>query len=184
VSTAGNRYEVGPDRGTLLLRTSRAGLAARAGHDLEIEVTRWSGEITVADDPANSAVDVTARTDSLRVRTGTGGVKPLSERDKREIVHTAARLLDAGHSPEARFVSTTVTGDGGGGEIEGTLTLRGRERALRLTVTRLGDGRFRATGRVVQSEFGIEPYSAFLGALKLADPVDVHAEIDLSEPST
>ena len=63
--------------------------------------------------------------------------------------------------------------------MEGTLTLLGVDRPARLEVADLGGGRYRVTGRVVQSDYGIRPYSAFLGALKLADPVEVEAEIEL-----
>lgn len=170
-------HRVGPERDRLLLRTSRQGLAAQAGHDLTIEVTRWSGEVVVADDPAASMVVVSAEVAALRVVEGTGGLKPLSERDKREIAKTARELLDADRLPEARFVSASVTA---AGLIRGDLTIRGETRTCELTVTDLGGGRYRATGTVLQSRYGIRPYTAFFGALKLADPVAVEAEVDLS----
>src|SRR5215472_4182246 len=85
------RHKVGADRDRLVLRTSRDGLAATAGHDLTIEVTRWSGELTVAGDSAPTALDVRIDLTSLAVLSGTGGVKPLTDRDKREIVSTARK---------------------------------------------------------------------------------------------
>lgn len=171
---------VGPEHGKLILRTTREGIAAQVGHDLTIEVTRWSGEIVVADDPEQSSVDVTAEVGSLRVLEATGGVKPVSERDKREILQNTRRVLDADHHPHARFVSNKITADGKGGTIDGTLTLLGKDQPLRLAVTSTGDGRYRATGMVIQSDYGIKPYTAFFGALKVADPVTVEAEVDLS----
>jgi hypothetical protein len=36
----------------------------------------------------------------------------------------------------------------------------------------------------VQSDYGIKPYTAFLGALRVRDAVDVDVELDLSEPET
>jgi polyisoprenoid-binding protein YceI len=172
---------IGPDHGRLLLRTGRQGLAAQAGHDLTIEVTRWSGELVLADDPTESTMTVTAETGSLRVLEGTGGVKPLSDRDKREIASTARRLLDADRQPEIMFSSSKVTTDDqGGGAVQGTLTLLGKDRPFTLQVGHPSEKTYRATGTVVQSEYGIKPYSALLGALKLADPVRVEAEIELS----
>jgi polyisoprenoid-binding protein YceI len=174
-------HRIGPERGRLILRTSRQGLAAQAGHDLTIEVVRWSGEVVLADDPAASTMAVTVDTGSLRVLEGTGGIKPLSERDKREIAQTARRLLDSDRQPEARFASTKITAEGRErGAVDGTLTLLGKEAPVRLEVTHLGNNRYRATATVVQSAFGIKPYTAFFGALKLADPVRVEAEVDLS----
>jgi polyisoprenoid-binding protein YceI len=181
------RYDVGPRHGRLLLRTTRQGLAATAGHDLTIEVTRWRGEIVIAeDDPAAGSVNVTAETGSLRVVEGTGGVVPLTERDKREIARNAYKVLDAAKTPEATFTSTRITATTTDGTVEGTLSLRGRAQPLTLQVTALGDGRYRATGTVVQTRYGIKPYSAFFGALKLADAVQVEAELDLTagDPET
>ncbi|MDH2430525.1 YceI family protein [Sphaerisporangium sp. TRM90804] len=183
MATEAEHRRVGPECGRLLLRTSRAGVAAQAGHDLTLEVTRWSGDVVLAGDSAAGTVTVTAFTGSLRVLEGTGGVKPLSERDRRDIVQNARRLLDADRRPEAEFTGTgIVTDDDGGGVVDGTLTLLGRRHPLRLRVTRLEDGRYRATGTIVQSQYGVRPYTAFFGALKLADPVAVEAEVDLPEP--
>lgn len=171
---------MGAGTGRLLLRTGRQGFAGAAGHDLEIEATRWSGRVVVAEDVAASTVEITIDLGSLRVNSGTGGMKPLSERDKREIVGNARRQLGADAHPEARFVSTEVRPNGSGAELTGDLTLAGVVRPVRLIITDLGGDRYRSTGAVVQSEFGIKPYSAMMGALKVADRVTVEAELDLS----
>ena len=42
---ADGSYALGPDSGQLLIKTSRTGLGARAGHDLTIEVTGWRAEV-------------------------------------------------------------------------------------------------------------------------------------------
>ncbi|HYV77817.1 MAG TPA: hypothetical protein VE979_06785, partial [Streptosporangiaceae bacterium] len=67
-------------------------MAATAGHDLTIEASRWSGVLTVGEDLAPSALDVTIDLNALVVREGTGGIKPLSDRDRREIGGTARKL--------------------------------------------------------------------------------------------
>jgi len=179
---------IGPERGRLVMRTARQGLAAQAGHDLTIEITRWSGEVVVVDDPADDPpagsvsgnVTVTVELGTLRVVAGTGGMLPLSERDKREIARTARDLLDTDRQPEARFVCERLADSG---VLAGKLTIRGETRPFEMTVTELGGGRYRGTGTVVQSWYGIKPYIAFLGALKVADPVEIEAEVDLSGPA-
>jgi polyisoprenoid-binding protein YceI len=177
------RYKVGAVRDRLVLRTSRDGLAATAGHDLTIEVTRWSGELTVATGSAPTALDLRIDMTSLVVRSGTGGVKPLTDRDKREIVSTARKTLGADRHPEATFGEAKFEpGTGGGGAISGTLTLAGQSAPVRLQVTEAGDGRYHATGTVIQSDFGIKPYRGFFGALRVSDPVQVEADVDLSQP--
>jgi polyisoprenoid-binding protein YceI len=175
------RHPLGPDNGRLTLRTYRSGLAAQAGHDLTIEITRWSGELDRGDDISTSRLEVHIDIGSLVVREGSGGVKPLSDRDRREIVVTARKQLAADRYPEATFAAETFEPDGaGGGTISGTLTLHGQERPLRLQVRKTGDDQYHATTTVIQSEFGIKPYSGMFGALKLRDGVDVEADVDLS----
>ena len=44
-ASTGN-FRLGPDTGRVVIKTSRAGLAAKAGHDLTIEVSRWVGGAT------------------------------------------------------------------------------------------------------------------------------------------
>jgi polyisoprenoid-binding protein YceI len=176
----GGRHRLGPDDGRLVLRTYRTGLAAQAGHDLQLEFTRWSGELERGDDPSAGRLKVTIDMGSLTVREGTGGVRPLTDRDRREISSTARKTLGTDRNPEATFVAEKFAPDSaGGGTIDGTLTLNGQARPLRLQVRRVGDGHYRATASVVQSQFGIKPYSGMFGALKLRDAVDVEAEVDV-----
>ena len=179
MTAPGNRLRIGPECGQLVIRTGREGFAAKAGHDLTIDVTRWSGEVGEAADA--STVTVTVPLDALAVREGTGGALPLTEGNKTEINGQIRRILGAG---SAVFRSVrAIPADGGGGTIEGTLTLNGMERSTRLTVTRTGDTTYQATATVVQTAFGIKPYTGFLGALKLRDDVQVEVTVDLSAAS-
>ena len=47
-------YTLGPDDGTLSVRTQRTGAAAKAGHNLLFHVTSWEAVLTVADDPPDA----------------------------------------------------------------------------------------------------------------------------------
>jgi len=184
MAVVAGRHRLGPDRGRILLCTFRDGLAAQAGHDLTIEATRWSGELGVNDELSPAGLEVRVDLGALVVREGTGGVKPLTDRDRREIAVTMRKVLGAGQHPEAVFAADKFRPDAdGGGEISGTLTLRGQARPLRLQVKQTGTGRYHAKTQVVQSNYGIKPYTAFLGALRVRDAVDVAVELDLSDPA-
>jgi hypothetical protein len=180
-------YTLGPDSGRVILKTARAGLAARAGHDLTIEVTRWSAVVTGPDAaaPGSTAGDVTVTAEldlgSVAVRAGSGGAKPLTDRDRRDIESTARKILGGGGDARARFVSSAVTPSGTGGVIEGTLALNGTARPSRLQVTSTGPLQFQASAVVRQTDHGITPYSGFFGALKLRDDVGVEVEADLNK---
>lgn len=174
------RYRLGTESGRIILRTSRDGLAATAGHDLTIDVPRWSGELTVAEDKTPASLEARIDLGALTVREGTGGIKPLTDRDRREIAVTARRLLASDQHPEAVFTAARFEPSADGGVIEGNLTLRGVTRPLRLQVTQASPGKYRATGSIVQSAYGIKPYTAFFGALKVRDAIEVEVEADVA----
>jgi polyisoprenoid-binding protein YceI len=171
-------FRLGPDSGRVVIKTGRAGLAARAGHDLTIEVTRWSATVTVPGDGV-AAAEVAAELDlgSLAVLEGTGGAKPLSDKDRRDILNTAGKILGR---DTARFTSTRIIPAASGGAIEGTLTLNGTTRPARLQLVSRGPGQYRGTATVRQTDHGITPYTGFFGALKLKDEVTVEVEADLT----
>src|SRR6201995_301693 len=191
----GGRHQLGPESGRLTLRTYRSGLAAQAGHDLTIDVSRWQADIDLparnftADTSAvpnnEAALAATIDLTSLAIREGHGGIKPLTDRDRRDILGQAGKALDTGRYPEASYTATSFSPDpagGGAGAIDGPLTLHGQSRPLRLQVDRTGDGQYRATATVVQSQFGIKPYSGMFGALKLRDDVELEVTVQLPAP--
>src|SRR5215472_6575975 len=94
------RYALG---GRITLRTSRNGLAAQAGHDLTIDVGGWSGELVIGQDLAPASLDARVEVGSLTVRAGTGGIVPLTDRDKLEIGATTRKVLAVGRYPVATF---------------------------------------------------------------------------------
>ncbi|MGO8955965.1 MAG: YceI family protein [Streptosporangiaceae bacterium] len=177
------RHQLGAEQGRITLRTSRDGLVAQAGHDLTIDAVRWSGELVIGADLAPASLEVKVDLGALVVREGTGGIKLLSDRDKREISVTARKVLGVDRHPEATFIATGFEPSpaGSGGVITGSLSLAGQSRPQRLEVTQLAAGRYLATTTVRQTDFGIKPYSAFLGALKVADAVQVEVEVELAD---
>ncbi|MFD0691810.1 YceI family protein [Actinomadura fibrosa] len=180
-------HELGPDDGRLLVRTGRSGLGRRAGHDLTIEAARWTAAVTAGATPAESSVEVTVEVEGLEVREGTGGVKPLTDQDRAEIGKNLRTVLDARRYPVITFRSDRIeeTGGEGRGAVEGDLTIMGRTKPVRIDAILAGaeGGDVRLRGEVVlrQSRWGIKPYSAFFGALRLAD--DVEVAFDLRLPS-
>jgi len=177
-------YRLGPDAGRVVVKTSRAGLAAKVGHDLELEVTRWSEDITVPSEDegglAGATITVELDLGSLTVRAGSGGARALTDSDRRDIESTMRKILPGGGSATATFRSSRIIPSAVGGAVEGTLTLNGRSQPARLQVTSPASGRYRGTVPVVQSAFGIKPYTGFFGALKLRDEVAAEFEVDLS----
>jgi polyisoprenoid-binding protein YceI len=171
-------YEFGPAQGRVEIRTTRVGLAARAGHDLLLEVTRWQARVEIPEGGVAGAT-ISAELDlgSLTVREGTGGARPLTAGDRADITKTMRRMLGDG---TATFTSTRVVPSNVGGAIDAAITFRGKTQPVRLLVREPTPGHYRGTGTVSQTGFGITPYTGFFGALKVRDEVTV--EFDLSRP--
>ena len=180
MSLAAGTYKLGPDDGTLSVRTERTGAAAKAGHDLLIHVTAWEATLEVGDDPAATSIELVADAASLRVREGTGGMKSLGDDDKASIHQTIDD--DVLKRRAITFRSTGVTGGDGRLSVEGELTLAGTTRPLAFDLDVGDDGRLHAVAVVKQSDWGMKPYSALFGALKVAD--DVRVEIDAGLPQS
>lgn len=178
--TAGS-HALGPESGRLLVNTTRTGLGAKAGHDLTIEVTRWRGDAMVDPaDPAGSSVTVEADAESFEVREGTGGVKPLSDSDRREIKKILQeKILHAERHPTITFRSTRVSGTAESFHVEGDLTIVGVTRPVTVRGV-LAEGRVRGSAVIAQTRWGIRPYSAFFGTLKLSDEVEVRFDLGLT----
>ncbi len=164
-------YRLGPDNATLSVKTGRSGAAAKAGHDLVLELTSWSAALELAEDPAQSSVSLSADGRSLRVRAGTGGMKALDEDDKDSIRKTIDD--DVLHGKGIEFRSTQVAADGDRISVRGDLTLVGNSRPIAFELLTADDGSLSGRAVVSQSVWGIKPYSALFGALKVADDVEV-----------
>ena len=164
------------------MRTGRGGAAAKAGHDLLLHVTAWEATLEVGDGSAPTSLALDADAASLRVLLGTGGMQPLGDEDKASIEETIDDEILKGM--EIRFRSTAVETAAGGGSlhVQGELTLVGETRPLAFDVVVGESGQLSAKAVVRQTDWGMKPYSALFGALKVADEVEV--EVDVSEERT
>jgi hypothetical protein len=163
----------GPENGTLTVRTKRTGAASKAGHDLLIEVTSWSATLDPDSDPA---LTLTADSRSLRVLEGSGGIQALGDDDKAGIEKTIDEEVLTGTAIEFRSSNVDLDADGGPGRVEGELELAGRRHPIAFELTVAEDGRLTGTAIVKQSDWGMKPYSALFGTLKVADDVEVAIE--------
>ncbi len=169
---------LGPQHGTLTLHTGVAGKAAKMGHNLTIEVTDWSAEVSFDGDVPSTA-RLRADLASLHVVKGEGGVKPVSEKDKQSIRDNALSTLKAAQHPDVTFSSTSIRATPAGYALDGELAIAGTSRpaTVEVSVTDAG-GHWTVTGGapVVQTEYGLKPYSTMMGGLKVRDRVDVRLE--------
>jgi polyisoprenoid-binding protein YceI len=164
-------HRLGPDNATLSVRTGRGGAAAKAGHDLDLAVTRWEATLVVGEDPGTSRAELTADAASLRVRKGTGGMQALGDDDKANIHQTIDD--EVLHRQDIAFRSRRLDQSGDRLTVEGELTLAGATQPIAFELEAGADGAIAGTARVTQTRWGIKPYSALFGALKVLDDVEV-----------
>ena len=173
MSVQSGTHRLGPDNATLAVHTARKGAAAKAGHDLVMHVTSWEATLELADDPESTSMELSADSTSLRVQKGTGGIKPLGDEEKASIHKTIDDEVLT--RQDIKFRSTGVQGaaDGSRLSVKGDLTLAGKTNPIDFELVIGGDGTLEATAVVTQSGWGMKPYSALFGALKVADDVEV-----------
>ena len=165
--------------GHLTLRTFREGMASMVGHDLVIDVTRWQGTLTVPAAGGAPSLTLTIDMGSFEVREGLHGIKPLTDGDRQEIKGSIAETLKTREHQQASYRSRAVAVQGEQATVDGELTLAGATQPLQIAVQ--ADGARTLTGKAVvqQTLWGIKPYKAFLGALKVRDTVEIEATITL-----
>jgi polyisoprenoid-binding protein YceI len=174
VPTGSHTYTLGPEDARLTVRTGRSGAAAKAGHDLLIEVASWEANLEVGENPSESTLELSVDSGSLRVLDGTGGMQALGEDDKANIGQTIGEEVLKGTA--ITFRSNQIQADGGVFHVQGELELSGKRAALAFDVTTAVDGQLSATATVKQSNWGMKPYSTLFGTLKVNDEVVVQID--------
>jgi polyisoprenoid-binding protein YceI len=179
VALQAGTYRLGPGDGALVVKTKRTGAAAKAGHNLVIDVTSWEATLVVAADPADSSLALDVDGGSLRVREGSGGMQELGDDDKANIEQTIDDEVLQRQGITFRSSEVRASADGAGLSVQGDLTLLGATRPLAFDVSAADDGRLAAAAVVKQSDWGMKPYSALFGALKVVDEVEVAIDATL-----
>ena len=160
-----------------LVFTFKDGLLSRLAHDLKMQVERFSIEV----DETTRGITATFDPSSLQVVCamvdGNDDPSTLSKGDKKKIYDNIVKdVLHSRKHPEIRFDSTNVVERGEGFAVEGTLQMHGKSRSIQTSVRAEGD-RWVAEVNIHQPDFGIKPYTAALGALKVKPDVRVRLSV-------
>jgi len=161
VLSKGSRFEV---------KTEKAGVLGTFAHNHVIRAQAFSGEMIYdAENLLDSHFEITVMAEGLEVLTA---AKPSDLGKIREAMLT--KVLKAKQYPNITFVSRKVERTQNGVRIVGDLTLVGQARpeSVDVALSQRGDSLFaRGTFSVRQTDFGIKPYSAGMGTIKVADQV-------------
>lgn len=182
-AAAGGRvYRLDASASRVLILVGKAGPLAHFGHRHAIAVRKLRGfaETTARGGRANLVFPVAAlEVDPPALRAGLGPAyaEPLdAEARAGTRKHMLGpEVLDAARFPRIALAVTAASGDSSAA-LAVRITLHGMTRTLdvRGLVVRHNDELFAdGTFGVMQSEFGITPYSAVLGALRVADRLEI-----------
>ncbi|GAY16917.1 YceI family protein [Mycobacterium sp. shizuoka-1] len=161
--------------GELQILTGVGGPAAKMGHRLTIAMASWRATVGWRGQQPVTA-ELVVDVDSLQVLSGEGGVTPLSGPEKGVVRSNALKALDAKKYPQIAFAAEEITATADGYRLDGTVEIHGtsRPQTVDLAVEESGGvWVMTASVPVVQTHFGVKPYSLFMGSLKVADEVTV-----------
>lgn len=187
-SEGAQRYVVDPQGSEVRFLVYRDGPLARFGHN-HVIVGRVQGEIRAAESAAASGFRLEIPVESFAVdppeaRAEEGEefsaqVSGPARRDTRENM-LGGEVLDAPRHPLIRIESLALVGPDWGPTVTARVTLRGAMRDLRFpaAVVRRDDAiEVIASFRINQSEFGIEPFSALNGGLRVRDAIEIRVRV-------
>lgn len=160
-----------------LVFTFKEGMLSAIAHDLKLRVGRFTidaeadasgegGQLTATFDPASLQV-------VCSMKDGAERHDQISDGDKRKITQSISdEVLHPTRFNQVKFVSSKVTGE----RVEGKLTLHGVERPLTVNSRREGE-RHVAEIDLTVTDFGIKPFTAALGTLRVKPTVRVRISI-------
>ncbi len=194
--TGGSDYQIIIDESTLGVVTFRAGVAGRLAHDHLVHASHFTAELVFdPESPGNSSLAGEVETERLRADEGErrermepllremeilpDGFQSISENQRADVRESmlAEGQLHAEAHPRIGFESVEIRYVDDDGDfpwrITVSLTVREvtRESEIRARWHEEADGRLRiqGAGTLRFTDFGIEPYRAFLGAVQNQD---------------
>jgi polyisoprenoid-binding protein YceI len=173
-------HKLGPPDATLQVKTGKHGAAAMAGHNLVIEVTSWEAALDVGEAPGQITFELNADPGSLRVREGSGGAQTLGKDDQAKIDQTIAAEVLTGDAIEFRSTGVEASEAGQRLSVHGELTLQGSSRPISFELNVGPEARITGSATLKQSDWGMKPYSALFGTLKVDDELEVVGEAGLT----
>lgn len=183
-------YKVDPAKSQLVVQVFKEGVASSLAHDHVIQATQISG--TIEYDPASvttSSIQVEAKSASLQadapaLRKQFGLTSELGEDDRKQVEANmkGEDQLNVGKYPTISFKSTGITVGTTPGDVlvKGNLTLRGVTKAVSFPAKiKMEGANFVGEGKlkIKQNDFGYEPYSALMGAIRNQNEVVLNLKV-------
>ncbi|HEX7287439.1 MAG TPA: YceI family protein [Candidatus Angelobacter sp.] len=155
---------------TITIHVHKSGLFAVAGHNHTVVAPVSKASI----DPQGMTAEIVVLAKEMKV-TDTD----VSDKDRAKIQADmlGPKVLNAEKFPQIRFTSVEIKPAGAGHlRVTGMLELHGVSKQITLEITGGGD-HYQGKTKLKQSDFGIEPFSAGGGTIKVKDELDLDFDI-------
>ncbi len=179
-------YKLTASSGKLFIYTFKEGSLSAVAHDLLIEATNFTVNLSVpATSPSSTSVEAEIQANSLKVicamKDGQRQPETLKEKDKTDIEEATVKdVLHPHRYSTVNFRSTSIQGNGNIYHVKGELTLHGVMRPIEFDVTTTNGKDLKGKVTISQKDFGIKSYKALLGTLKVKNEVDISFDLALS----
>lgn len=157
----------------------KEGLLSRVAHDIKLRVRSF--EIRLEDDQLEATFDPRSLEVVHAMKKGKPNPSALSPKDCSDVLANIEReILHPDRFSEITFRSTRVKRTPRSWEVAGTLALHGREGNVVMRA-RVVDSDVTGKVRIHQPAFGIVPFKAMMGTLKIKPDVEVEVRLSLPE---
>ena len=158
--------------------TYKEGILSHLAHDLRINVTSFTITVGGKDHFLKACVDARSLRVDCAMESGRERPDLLSARDLTDIDKNIIRdVLHTDKYPDSILLSSSVKKEGENYLVIADITLTGRKQEISFDVRKEDGKRYAADVRLHLPDFGIKPFSALLGAIKIKPDILVHIEI-------
>ncbi|MBF0240878.1 MAG: YceI family protein [Desulfamplus sp.] len=172
-------YCLTPNSGNLFVYTFKEGMLSTLSHDLLIKVTDFKINLNMPNgDLSSGNFNLEVKPDSLKVscamKEGKRELGLLKNRDKSEIKSFIEEdVLHISKYPTIIFKSMDIKKEQTYYLVKGELSLHGTNRCITFKVKSDDGKRFKGSVMLLQTHYGIKPYNALMGGLRVRDRIKV-----------
>jgi polyisoprenoid-binding protein YceI len=184
MSLKAGSYCLYTNSGDLNVYTFKEGLLSKLAHDLLIDVTDFKVNLEVPEAGfASGSLELEIQANSLKVICALKDgerTDALKEKDITDIERDmGVKVLHPDKYPTANFRSKAIQEKEGGYHINGDLSLHGVTKSIDFGIDTNG-GNLKGMITLLQKDYGIKPFKAMMGTLKIKNAINIGFDLSLS----
>jgi polyisoprenoid-binding protein YceI len=184
MSLKAGSYCLDTNSGDLNVYTFKEGLLSKLAHDLLIDVTDFKVNLEVPEAGfASGSLELEIQANSLKVICALKDgerTDALKEKDITDIERDmGVKVLHPDKYPTANFRSKAIQEKEGGYHINGDLSLHGVTKSIDFGIDTNG-GNLKGMITLLQKDYGIKPFKAMMGTLKIKNAINIGFDLSLS----